>query len=49
MTTAKADPQLPQKPDRPCSACGAYKWWLRTNQGKPEWVCGKCHPNPDEE
>ena len=47
MTTAVADPEIPPKPDRPCGVCGADDWWLRTASGKPEWLCGKCHPNPD--
>ena len=36
----------PPKPDRPCYVCGANKWWLRRGWGKPEYVCGVCHPKP---
>jgi hypothetical protein len=34
------------KPDYSCPACGADKWWRRDDGG---WVCGRCHPNPQEE
>lgn len=42
-------PNIPSKPDKPCYVCGANKWWLRERVGRPEWVCGQCHPNPSKE
>lgn len=48
MTTAVADPEIPPKPDKPCK-CGSNDWWLRTAWGKPEWLCSRCHPEPNKE
>ena len=46
MTIAIGEQEIPEKPDRVCLVCGANDWWLRTALGKPEWLCGRCHPNP---
>lgn len=31
-------------PDYECRACKSTNWWYHP----PEWVCGNCHPSPDE-
>ncbi len=33
------------KPAYPCSACGVNNWWRRDG----EWLCGRCHPEPQWE
>lgn len=52
MSTAVADPEeYPPKPDKPCPVCGSTDWWYREPSflgGKGEWVCGHCHPRPNE-
>ena len=38
------------KPDYPCFACGSSNWWYRPASelgGPAEWVCGRCHGNPN--
>jgi len=37
------------KPTQPCHTCGSTSWWWRQNAWAPkgEWLCGRCHPDPD--
>jgi hypothetical protein len=35
----------PEYPPQSCHICGSNNWWLRGN----EWLCGKCHPDPQGE
>lgn len=37
-----------RKPTRPCLVCGVTTWWWATNSywGVKQWICGRCHPNP---
>ena len=39
------------KPIEPCYNCGSIDWWWRevSEWGQGEWLCGKCHPNPNKE
>ena len=32
------------RPTRPCINCGLTQWW---EVAKGEWICGRCHPNPN--
>jgi hypothetical protein len=42
--------QMPPKPTEPCLTCKTDSWWWREDGwGRGEWVCGICHPNPNEE
>jgi putative DNA primase/helicase len=36
---------ITEYPTQSCHICGSHRWWLRGN----EWLCGKCHPNPQGE
>jgi len=46
----KTDRTLPARPEYNCWVCGATDWWLRDKGwGKPEWLCGSCHPNPSDD
>lgn len=38
---------VPRKPER-CRVCGGTDFWLRT-AGGPEWLCNRCHPDPNKE
>lgn len=38
------------KPDKPCFICGCWEWWWRKPSplgGPGEWLCGCCHPRPN--
>lgn len=37
------------KPTHPCSICGSTDWWWQPDSrwGPGEWLCGRCHPNPN--
>ena len=43
------DLKLKLKPVHPCHNCGTNTWWWRppSEYGCGEWLCGKCHPNPN--
>ncbi len=41
--------RIPPRPDKACFACGSDTWYLRVAYGHPEWICGKCHPKPDND
>jgi len=45
-------PDIPPKPDKPCYCynCGSIDYWWResNNWGYGEWLCGKCHPQPNQ-
>jgi len=41
--------RIPPRPEKPCFACGSDTWYLRVAYGHPEWICGKCHPKPDND
>jgi hypothetical protein len=47
----KHEHKVPPKPEQPCYACGLKEWWWRESShlgGPGDWVCQKCHPNPNE-
>lgn len=51
-TQSKGDLVMPnqQKPTWRCGSCRSFDWWWRPPSllgGKGEWVCGRCHPNPN--
>jgi len=33
------------QPEHSCFGCKTYNWWMRKD-GK--WICGTCHPKPQE-
>ena len=39
------------RPTYPCPICGSTDWWWRQNNWAPkgEWLCARCHPNPNKE
>jgi len=37
------------RPTHPCHICGTTDWWWRQTYGPGEWLCGRCHPNPNRE
>lgn len=45
---AEAEVIAPLRPDHPCRQCGCEDFWLRL-RGGIEWICDRCHPNPDDE
>ncbi len=48
MTENKPDKK---RPTEPCHNCHSMKWWWRENAWSRggDWLCGRCHPNPNEE
>ncbi len=40
-----------ERPTQPCWACHTINWWYRPASlgGNGEWICGTCHPCPNEE
>ena len=44
-----APDDLPDYPAFPCFVCGCTDFWLRkaSRWGKAEWLCSRCHPNPE--
>lgn len=39
---------IPRKPVK-CYNCDGTDFWLRTAWEPPEWLCNRCHPNPNKE
>jgi len=42
---------MTNKPQHPCPICHSTDWWWRPDSqwGPGEWLCGRCHPNPNKE
>lgn len=42
---------MKSRPEKSCLSCGSNNWWYRepSQWGKGEWLCGRCHPNPNKE
>lgn len=51
MSLARQDSlvDVPGYPDYACYNCGSTSYWLRESGrwGKGEWLCQRCHPNPE--
>jgi hypothetical protein len=44
-TSESLQQNLQQTDTKKCPVCGSTNWWQRPDG---EWVCGTCHPKPDE-